>query len=136
MISAFEPDDGQLIGGRPLVPGEAALVPSNKNYELWQPVLDIDERDAKSPDAWIPRLPSLVRLTGKHPLNAEPPHLDLMNAGWLTPVSLHFVRSHGAVPRLDWDSHRIRVKGMVDRELEFTMQDILDLPAITIPVRS
>ena len=31
----------------------------------------VDERDAKTPDAWVKRHPDLVRLTGKHPFNVE-----------------------------------------------------------------
>lgn len=126
--------EGTVIGGRPLVPGEEPLTVGNRNYDSWLPVTEIDARDERTPDNWIPRWSSLIRLTGKHPLNAEPPHLDLMDAGWLTPVSKHFVRSHGAVPKLDWASHRIHVTGMVDKELVLSMEDILKLEPITIPV--
>lgn len=31
-----------------------------------------------------------------------------MQRGWLTPVSLHYVRNHGPVPRLEWGKHRCR----------------------------
>lgn len=126
--------EGTVIGGRPLVPGEEPLVPGNPNYETWLPVTEFDEKDAKTPDHWIPRWSSLIRLTGKHPLNAEPPHLELMEAGWLTPVSKHFVRSHGAVPKITWEDHRIRVVGMVEKEIVLSMEDILMLEPITIPV--
>ena len=57
-----------------------------------------------------------------------------MNAGWLTPVSKHFVRNHGAVPRLEWSTHRISITGMVDRPLEVSMDDLLRLPPVTVPV--
>ena len=33
----------------------------------------------------------------------------VMEKGFITPVSLHYVRNHGAVPRLDWDTHKIKV---------------------------
>ena len=33
----------------------------------------------------------------------------LMDKGFITPVSLHYVRNHGAVPKLDWDSHKVKV---------------------------
>lgn len=126
--------DSMLVSGRPLVPGEEPLDSKNKNYELWQPVAEIDERDKKCADSWVPRHPDLIRLTGKHPFNAEPPHEDLMKAGWLTPVSKHFVRNHGAVPRLEWSTHRISISGMVDRPLVVSMEDLLRLPAVTVPV--
>ena len=39
-----------------------------------------------TPDSWIPRSPELLRLTGKHPLNAEPNQLRLFEAGLITPT--------------------------------------------------
>ncbi|KAH8095220.1 hypothetical protein JL720_2503 [Aureococcus anophagefferens] len=57
-----------------------------------------DPKDASTPDAWVKRNPALVRLTGRHPFNVEPP-LPLLEAhGHSTPASLHYVRNHGAVP--------------------------------------
>lgn len=121
------------IAGRPLVPGEAPLDKKNSNFNAWKPVHEIDDRDAKCADNWVPRHPDLIRLTGKHPFNSEPPHADVMKEGWLTPVSMHFVRNHGAVPRLDWGSHRINITGLVERPMEITMDDIAKLPAVTVP---
>lgn len=121
------------IAGRPLVPGEEPLTKDNDNYDKWQPVTDIDSRDHKGADSWVPRHPDLIRLTGKHPFNSEPPHEDVMKQGWLTPVSMHFVRNHGAVPRLEWDTHRIHITGLVDKDVEITMDEIAQLPAVTIP---
>jgi len=54
-----------------------------------------------TPDAWIPRDPRMVRLTGKHPFNAEANLRDLYAQGFITPSSLFFVRNHGAVPIID-----------------------------------
>ena len=45
----------------------------------------------------------------RHPLNCEPPLPMLMEKGFITPVSLHYVRNHGAVPKLDWDTHKVKV---------------------------
>ena len=120
------------IAGRPPVPGEELITKSNKNFDLWKPVTDVDERDVKCADNWIPRHPSLIRLTGKHPFNSEPPHADVMNEGWLTPVSMHFVRNHGAVPRLEWGSHRIRITGMVNTPIDMSMDELAKLPAVTM----
>jgi nitrate reductase (NAD(P)H) len=58
----------------------------------------IDPRDADTPDDWVPRHPELIRLTGRHPFNVEPPLDRLMQHGLITPQALHFVRDHGAVP--------------------------------------
>jgi len=54
-----------------------------------------------TPDRWIPRDSRLVRLTGKHPFNAEAKLNDLFFQGFFTPSSLFFVRNHGAVPQVD-----------------------------------
>jgi len=43
--------------------------------------ISIDEADQFSPDNWLPRSPDLIRLTGKHPLNAEAQLLHLFEAG-------------------------------------------------------
>ncbi|CAD5169981.1 unnamed protein product [Musa acuminata subsp. malaccensis] len=48
-----------------------------------------DPRDESTADRWIERNPSLIRLTGKHPFNCEPPLARLMHHGFVTPVPLH-----------------------------------------------
>lgn len=59
----------------------------------------------------------------------------LMEKGFITPVSLHYVRNHGAVPKLDWDSHRVHVSGMVDQPMTFSVPELISLlPSYTIPV--
>lgn len=69
-------------------------------------VLDLDKA---TPDHHVPRDPRLIRLTGVHPFNVEPPLTDLFNEGFLTSPELFYVRNHGAVPQvaddekmLDW----------------------------------
>lgn len=94
----------------------------------------IDDRDKSSPDSWVPRHEALVRLTGKHPFNCEPPIGMLLDQGFITPVSLHYVRNHGKCPNLAWDQHRLSISGLVKKELTFTMEDLTALPKITIPV--
>ena len=44
----------------------------------------------------------------RHPFNVEPPPNVLMKHGFITPASLHYVRNHGAVPKLDWDTHKVK----------------------------
>mmetsp|Transcript_16545 Transcript_16545/g.21890 ORF Transcript_16545/g.21890 Transcript_16545/m.21890 type:complete len:969 (-) Transcript_16545:142-3048(-) len=88
-------------------------------------VTEIDQRDIKTPDDWIPRHPELIRLTGRHPFNCEPPVNRLVDHGFITPTSLHYVRNHGAVPNLDWDSHRVKIFGLVNDETELSMDDFL-----------
>lgn len=89
----------------------------------------VDERDAGTADGWVRRHPELVRLTGRHPFNCEPPLTRLMAAGFVTPRSLHYVRNHGHVPRADpgpdpesrW---LMEVSGLVARPASFTVQQI------------
>jgi len=61
---------------------------------------EVDEPDVNTPDRWVKRDSRLVRLTGKHPFNAEARLDTLFAAGFLTPVSLFYVRNHGAVPNI------------------------------------
>ncbi|EJD52506.1 nitrate reductase [Auricularia subglabra TFB-10046 SS5] len=101
------------------------------------PVRVADE-DAQTPDNWINRNPELIRLTGKHPFNVEAPFPRLMSAGFITPAHLHFVRNHGAVPRVDeeaFHSWTIHVTGLVENAAIFTIQELKDrFQVVTLPV--
>lgn len=61
--------------------------------------------------SWVRRNPALIRLTGKHPFNCEAPFPNLVDSGPLTPTDHFFVRNHGYVPRLDWDSWQVGATG-------------------------
>ncbi|KAF5004145.1 hypothetical protein FDECE_9359 [Fusarium decemcellulare] len=95
--------------------------------------VSIDEQDQFSPDNWLPRSSDLIRLTGKHPLNAEAPLSRLYDAGLITPNELHYVRNHGAVPRLLWEFHELQVEcdGGITK---FTMDDLKEFDTINIAV--
>lgn len=94
----------------------------------------IDEADQYTPDNWVPRSADLIRLTGKHPLNCEAPISRLFESGFTTPNHLHYVRSHGAVPRLLWEYHSVEVQ-CGDRSRTFSMDEIKrNFDAINIPV--
>ncbi|CAG8477630.1 9926_t:CDS:2 [Ambispora leptoticha] len=95
---------------------------------------EIDPRDVGTPDEWIPRQQSLIRLTGKHPFNCEPPLSTLMEQGFITPNALHYVRNHGPVPKLSWETHRLVVEGLVSKQISLTMDEIVRLPSREIPV--
>merc|ERR1719460_2173589 len=110
-------------------------VPLNKKEKEADGAIDVvDKKDVGTPDEWVPRHKDLVRLTGRHPFNCEPPLPALMEQGFLTPASLHYVRNHGAVPKLTWEDHRLNVGGMVATPKAFTMEDLLALPARELPV--
>ena len=49
---------------------------------------------------WVLRDPRILRLTGRHPLNCEPPMDVLMSYGFITPPPVHYVRNHGPVRTL------------------------------------
>ncbi|PQM36867.1 nitrate reductase [Prunus yedoensis var. nudiflora] len=93
------------------------------NSELEPSILD--PRDEATSDSWVPRNPSMVRLTGKHPFNCEAPLARLMHHGFITPVPLHYVRNHGAVPKGTWQDWTVEVTGLVRRPARFTMEQLV-----------
>ncbi|CAI0374667.1 unnamed protein product [Linum tenue] len=94
-----------------------------------------DPRDDSTADAWIERNPTMIRLTGKHPFNSEPPLTRLMHHGFITPVPLHYVRNHGPVPKAQWASWSIEVSGLVKRPARITMDQLVtDFPSRELPV--
>ncbi|XP_078444502.1 nitrate reductase [NADH] 1-like [Wolffia australiana] len=96
---------------------------------------ELDERDEGTADDWIERNASLVRLTGKHPFNCEPPLGRLMHHGFVTPVPLHYVRNHGPVPRAKWENWRVEIGGLVRRPRRLSMDEIVgEFAAREMPV--
>ncbi|KAJ4800969.1 Nitrate reductase [Rhynchospora pubera] len=94
-----------------------------------------DPRDEGTSDSWLERNPSLIRLTGKHPFNSEPPLARLMHHGFITPVQLHYVRNHGYVPHAEWATWTVEITGLVKRPLRLTMDMLVnDFKPIEIPV--
>ncbi|KAK8967488.1 hypothetical protein KSP40_PGU014246 [Platanthera guangdongensis] len=96
-----------------------------------------DPLDANTADRWIARHPSLIRLTGKHPFNSEPPLPLLMRHGFITPVPLHYVRNHGPVPgqTADLSTWTVEICGLVTRPAKFTVPDLArDFSSFQIPV--
>ncbi|XP_019416847.1 PREDICTED: inducible nitrate reductase [NADH] 2-like [Lupinus angustifolius] len=94
-----------------------------------------DPRDDGTPDHWIQRNTTLIRLTGKHPYNSEPPLPRLMHHGFITPVPVHYVRNHGPVPRIRWDDWTMEVTGLVNRPTQFTMDQLINnFPSRELPV--
>ncbi|OSD00775.1 hypothetical protein PYCCODRAFT_1453186 [Trametes coccinea BRFM310] len=92
------------------------------------------------PDSWIPRSSELLRVTGKIPLNAEPNLTHLFEAGFTTPTKLHYVRTHGEVPQLSWEEHKLSVYsdpgGLVANPKEWSMDELAygNYHVIEIPV--
>lgn len=96
-----------------------------------------DPRDIGTPDEWIPRDGRMIRLTGRHPLNCETPVKELHKEGFLTPQNLHVIRNHGAVPKLNWETHVLKVHagGQGAQSLDLSME-VLDkeFPHTEFPV--
>ncbi len=65
----------------------------------------------------------------QNPDNLEFPFASL--EGVLTPNDLFYIRNHFAAPRLDSMAWRLQVVGAVDKPLEFTYAQLLDLPSVT-----
>ncbi|RLN50921.1 hypothetical protein BBJ28_00023716 [Nothophytophthora sp. Chile5] len=86
-------------------------------------VEEIDPRDEGTPDAWVPRHPELIRLTGRHPFNCEAP-LKYMSS-FITPMSLHYVRNHGPVAQLKWETHSFAIDGLVSEPRRFGMDELV-----------
>ncbi len=59
----------------------------------------------------------------QEPFNAETSRAALAE-GPLTATDAFYVRGHGPVPELDPEAFRLRVGGLVDRELELSMHDL------------
>ncbi|KAA8546358.1 hypothetical protein F0562_002903 [Nyssa sinensis] len=105
----------------------------NKGNSELEPSI-LDSRDEGTADNWIERNPSMIRLTGKHPFNSEPPLARLMNHGFITPVPLHYVRNHGPVPKGSWEDWTIEVCGLVKRPAQLTMDQLVkDFPSREFP---
>ena len=100
-----------------------------------EPGLVVDERDKGTPDEWLKRNESLIRLTGLHPFNCEPPLPTLMDRGFITPPNLHYVRNHGPVPKLSWDTHTIELENMEGKVMHsMKMDELLQFDRRTLPV--
>ncbi|WIA11609.1 hypothetical protein OEZ85_011714 [Tetradesmus obliquus] len=114
-------------------PEEPPLHDDDPSWSFHESAAHVDPRDKATPDAWIRRNPHLIRLTGNHPLNAIPPAALLAERAFITPVSLHYVRNHGAVPRLEWQSHKVAIDGMVEHPAQLSMQQLLAMaPPATV----
>ncbi|KAI0358058.1 hypothetical protein OH77DRAFT_1502602 [Trametes cingulata] len=105
--------------------GELKLLDVNALQQL-ESRLSID--DQSTPDSWIPRSSELLRLTGKHPFNAEADLTSLFDAGMVTPTKLHYVRSHGSVPQLTWETHTLSVYAdppeLIAKPKEWSMDEL------------
>ncbi|TVU29502.1 hypothetical protein EJB05_21069, partial [Eragrostis curvula] len=136
-----------LSSSPPLRPDDDASDDDEEEKQDWRDLYDVrrlhlgvepaahDPRDEGTADAWVKRSPTLIRLTGKHPFNGEPPMPVLARHGFVTPAPLHYVRNHGAVPKADWATWTVEVAGLVRRPAALTMDELVrGFRAVEIPV--
>jgi nitrate reductase (NAD(P)H) len=109
---------------------QAEPIPLKKNISEDDPFKNIDDRDCGTPDDWVHRDEKMVRLTGRHPFNSEPPLGILHQYRFITPTHLHIVRNHGAVPHLTWEGHTLLVGagGVAPTPYETSMDDLAAMP--------
>jgi nitrate reductase (NAD(P)H) len=113
-------------------PPESAIQNAKSLYDLES---FPDYRDKGTPDEWLPRDGRLVRLTGRHPFNVEPPMSILNQYKFITPSSLHYVRNHGACPKLTWEDFTICVGGpLVKNKMEISMDALAAMKTRELPV--
>ncbi len=57
------------------------------------------------------------------PLNAEPA-LDQLAESWITPLESFYIRSHGAVPRVEKPGFQVSIEGLVDRPVKLSIDEL------------
>ncbi|KAL4900354.1 nitrate reductase [NADPH] [Aspergillus multicolor] len=94
--------------------------------------------DQATPDSHVRRDPRLIRLTGVHPFNVEPPLTPLFKEGFLTSPELFYVRNHGPVPQVrdeDIPNWEISIEGLVENPITLSFKQILqNYDQITAPI--
>ncbi|KAA8498927.1 Nitrate reductase NAD(P)H [Porphyridium purpureum] len=95
----------------------------------------ISAADMNTPDAWVPRSEALIRLTGSHPFNSEPEIGLLLDQGFFTPPSIHYIRNHGyAMKDMSWETHELTIGGLVSKPMTLSMDQLAAMPSVSLPV--
>jgi len=58
----------------------------------------------------------------------------MFDYGFIGPVNLHIVRNHGAVPKIQWETHKISFGGNVPKPFDIGMDELVAMPTETFPV--
>jgi sulfane dehydrogenase subunit SoxC len=118
---------GVLLGKLPADAQQAAAhtplpaVPADPTKVSGAPTTPVGQR---SPFVHLERAP-----TGEITGTASTP-LQFLR-GTITPADLHFTRIHNGIPTIDPAKHTLLVHGLVDRPMEFRVDDIMRFPAVT-----
>jgi len=59
------------------------------------------------------------------PVNAEPP-IEKLRENFVTPQELFYIRNHGEIPDINKETFRLVVNGMVEKELELSLDKIMN----------
>jgi sulfite oxidase len=65
----------------------------------------------------------------EQPLNAEPPG-NLLRQSFLTPPEHFYIRTHGSIPAVDPTSYRLRTTGMVQQNLELSLNELRSMSPV------
>jgi sulfane dehydrogenase subunit SoxC len=113
--------DAQQAVKAPAPPPAAPVAPDDPTKVPGAPTTAVGER---SPFVHPQRAP-VGEITG----TSLTPLQDL--TGTITPSDLHFTRIHAGVPTIDPTKHKLLIHGLVDRPLEFSVDDLKRFPAVT-----
>lgn len=74
------------------------------------------------------RLPVFI-VNSSRPFNAEPPPELLLDAGFITPNELYYVRNHLPVPLIDPKKYRLQVEveGKAGRCVQYSLADLKNM---------
>jgi len=102
---------GVDAAGLPAIPEAKESMPLDKAPGAL--LKDIQPEDHKTKDDWVARHPKMIRLTGRHPFNSEPPPAELASS-YITSPELHYVRNHGPVPQVGEAADHFGAKQFAD----------------------
>jgi sulfite oxidase len=77
----------------------------------------VEAFQAKSPQG------TALKVLTESPMNAEPNLQDLV-ADWITPNKFFYIRSHGPNPTVNPATYRLKVEGLVEKPLEFSLDEL------------
>ena len=60
------------------------------------------------------------------PMNAEPVLGELVK-NWMTPTDKFYIRSHAPIPKIDNESYRLKIEGLVDKPLSLSLAQLAKL---------
>jgi sulfane dehydrogenase subunit SoxC len=121
LLSTLPLDAQQKAASAAPVEPPVPVVPADPTKQPGAPTTAVGER---SPFVTPKRAP-----TGDITGTTLAPLQDL--TGTITPSDLHFARIHAGIPAIDPAKHRLLIHGMVDRPLEFTVDDLKRFPSVT-----